>query len=361
MRATRLMTTLTKAFFLGATCFVALLILHCCSRFALSQIVADANRFPISLKTEAFLDRPTTARVSFKIIFPKDDERYVPVSAELAGLLSSPPDIKANPDLRVRAVNTQCFPEDIVAVAGATMVTLKGGIVNCDIEIAPSQSVKKGVYNIVLTFPTIDAAFDMIGSVESFPKAVAQIQVEVWPSPEAKEKALRAAEEERRRKEEAAAQVRREQEEAAAQVRRQKEEAEAKERRELRIELLKKSSPYLGVGLFLVIVVFLKRKWLWPDFKAYTTAGSNTQFNNVVSGRDGLEPGTILHTTWAKAWRGTRQRIKVETFVAESPSEHTHSKLDLLVSVGASVRPGVYMAIVPGCAVRVSVSKDALR
>lgn len=349
-----------------------LVVLHICSAFVVSQTAYDANRFPISLSTEAFLDRRTIVEVSFKIFFPKDDERYVPVTAALAEFLSFPPDAYAKPELGVRVIRTECIPEDMIVEMATKTVKVKGGTVNCALEIAPVRTVKKGLYNIKLAFSTIDSVFDRIGSMSSFSKAVAQIQVEVWPSPQAKQAALRAAEEERRRKEEAAAKIRREQqeaearehrqrEEAAIQAQLQKEEAEAREQYEVRIRLLKNVGPYVGLALFSALIIFLKREWLWPNFKGYATVGNNMQFNDALEGRGAGEPGTILHTSWAKALHGTRKRIKVETFIPEAGLARTHCKLDLLISVGRSVRPGIYLAVLPSGTVRVRVRRDSRR
>jgi len=322
------------------------------------------------VRAEAFLDHPITVTVTFKIFFPKDKKRYVPVSPALAQVLSSPPTVYAKPELRVRVIRTECVPKDVIAAVGGEVVGGKGGLIDCEIEIAPVRSFKKGDYDFILAFETIDTTFNMLNSTETLPKAVAHIQVEVWPSLAAKQEALRAAEAERKRKEEMAAQVRREQQEAEArarkqkeeadtQARRQREEAEAQARHDARIAMMKKAAPFLGIGLFLATVVWLKRKWFWPDFKAYIPVGTNMQFESALPGRSGLETGTILHTAWAKARHGRRSRIKVETFIADSLSGRTLGKLDLLISVGMSVRPGVYLAILPGSFVRVHVSKDA--
>ena len=338
--------------------FVAIT-LHTCSASGASQVVADANQFPVSVRTEAFNDHPINVKVVFKIFLPKDNKRYIPVSPTLAQFMSSSPDVYAKPDLRVRVIRTECIPEDVTATVGGNEVMGKGGVIDCEIEIAPLRSVRRGVYDVILSFGMIDKTFDMLSSTVSLPKAVVHIQVETWPSPAAKQEALLAAEAERKRKEEMAAQARHQKEEAEAQARRQKEEAEAQARHEARIRMLKLVSPYLGLGLFLAIIVFLKRKWLWPDFKVRLQVGKKMQFDNVLRGRGGMEPGMILHTAWAKAWYGTRQRIKVETFAAEGLHSDSRSKLDLLVSIGTSVRPGVYLAKLPNGAIRVYVGQGS--
>jgi hypothetical protein len=346
------------------------LTLHICSAFGEAQIIADANQFPLSLKTEAFSDHSITLKVSFKVFFPKDSKRYVPVSPTLAQFLASPPDVYAKPELRVRIIKTECIPDDVVALVDGDVVMGKGGIINCEIEIAPLQSVKRGVYDIRLAFVMIDTTFNMLDSTESFPKAVALIQVETWPSLAVKQETLLAAETARKRKEEVAAQARRQKEEADALARRQKEEAdalarrqkeeaEAQARHEARIRLLKVVSPFLGLGLFLALVVFLKRKWIWPDFKVAIPAGTNLKFDSIRRVHHGVEAGTILQTAWAKTLYGTRQRIKVETFAADSLHADARSDLDMLVSVGASVRPGAYLARLPSGGVRVNVSKGS--
>jgi hypothetical protein len=357
-------------FSIPAQLSVALITLHTCSAVGASQTAADANQFPVLLKAEAFLDHPITVTVTFKIFLPKDKKRYVPVSPTLAEVLSSPPIVYAKPELRVSVIRTECVPEDVIAAVGGEVVGGKGGHINCKIEIAPVRPVKKGDYDVILAFETVDTTFNMLNSTETFPKAVAHIQVEIWPSVAAKQEALRAAEAERRLKEEMAAQARREQQEAEARARKQKEEAdtqarlqreeaEAQARHDARIALMKTASPFLGMGLLLAIAVGLQRKWFWPDFKAYIPAGTKMQFDSALPARSGLETGTILHTAWANARHGTRSRIKLETFVADNLSGRTLGKLDLLISVGMSVRPGVYLAILPGGAVRVHVSKNA--
>jgi hypothetical protein len=164
----------------------------------------------------------------------------------------------------------------------------------------------------------------------------------------------------------------------------------------------------LGVGLpLLALFLWLRRKWLFPDVKVQVTPGDWAQWPQklrILPEDREAEPGTILRTKWARSRLGRRQRIKVETFVGEkatservpeeddvrtefrrriraawlsepSPSTPTGfrdrlgalwrrirrkelgPRQDLLVSVGASVRPGTYLAEGPDGIVRIRVRR----
>jgi hypothetical protein len=327
--------------------------LRCCFLLALvvltwqgaaAQTDISRLKFPVTATAEAFFDKAARVTVSFQIYFPVDGQQYLPVNERVAALLSSPPAIKAGPGMRVRVLKTVCTPEILTVQMGQETGTAMGGRITSEVEITPDSYVTPGTHIVVLEYPMIDLTFRMIRA-RSPVRAEAQIRVEVWASEAAKLEAMRLAEEKRR----------------------QQEALEAQARHEARMRFLRNSLPYLAVAVLIGLVVFLFRKWFWPDLEVKLAAGEHRQYPRALRpiGREkSAESGTILKTKWARHWSGRRNRIKVETFVSEGaqldpehPGRKYVDKLDLLVSVGASVQPGSYLAKGPNGAVKIIVTK----
>lgn len=122
--------------------------------------------------------------------------------------------------------------------------------------------------------------------------------------------------------------------------------------------------------LYLVAVLLLLaaaaavcwRRWIWPSVKVAMPAGGYEQVRSVLrplpEDKD-AEGGRILRTTWACSLRGRRARIKVESFAREEDSSASGAKSrhDVLVSVGASVKPGKYLARGADGSVRIKVQR----
>lgn len=113
-----------------------------------------------------------------------------------------------------------------------------------------------------------------------------------------------------------------------------------------------------GITGFLLLLLILRRRWIFPRVKAVVPAGGYTQLHGVISAKASMQysqPGTVLETCWAKSRVGRRQRIKVEIFVREKGAGKK-SRCDVLVAVGASVLPGIYLAKGRTGSVRVEVT-----
>lgn len=131
----------------------------------------------------------------------------------------------------------------------------------------------------------------------------------------------------------------------------------------------------LPAALLTGIILFFRRKWLWPNLKVRLHPDECRQCSKAVKmwTADGhAEPGSILQTLWAENRFGRRQRIKVEimaggehweiaghenvSFVNTTPAEQAHTRVDdVLISVGHAVRPGTYLARERDLSVRIRV------
>jgi hypothetical protein len=333
------------------------------------------NEFPVRASAEVVRSQSQRLTIEFNIYFSLDDERYVPVKPELAKLLSMPPEIRSKPGLRVRTISTECTPRKLTVREKTAIATVVGGVIRCEIEIAPETFLEPGVHEVTLAFESIEVAFIALKTnlSQTRPEAQVKVQVWVWASEGAKQEAQRKAAEEMQRREEANQAAQR-----AAEAKQQREaELAAQRRREVAMTVLKYSLALLAAAIPVGLVLFTGRKWLWPRLKASVAAGECRQYHRCIPARDehpDIEPGTILETLWATNWRGHRHRIKVEVFVAEDSPEgeprHENTAMaaerseavrgrwhDVLVAVGASIPRGVYLADCPAGAVRITVTR----
>lgn len=317
--------------------------IRCCLLAALLHVSNAAGTaqtlykspFPVTQTAEAFSGQPTRVNVRFQFYFPVDNERYLPVSQDLAARLSTWPAVTAEPGLRVRVVTTVCEPVSLQVPVAQGTATVTGGEIASQFEITPDSSVIQGAHEITLNYRAIDLISAYVRARAAVPAEV-RITVDVWPSHSAKLEAARLAEEKRLREE----------------------ALEAHAWYEARVRLIKRLLPFLAVALLIGALLYWNRKWIWPDVSLKLTAGGYEQRRRALPMMDGekkAEPGTILQTVWATNRRGRLQRIKVETFVSEEKSQN-FAQLDLLVSVGKSVRPGIYLAKAPNGVARIIVT-----
>lgn len=121
------------------------------------------------------------------------------------------------------------------------------------------------------------------------------------------------------------------------------------------------------------LVLFAKRRRIWPDVKVRVRPGGHQQQRAAVPSVDadgGVPFGTIVETIWGCDRRGRRQPVKVEYLAGVADTSRptdivevalgtaggggtrskTHvwsahnSKLDVLVTAGATLKRGTYMA-----------------
>lgn len=316
-------------------CFLAVL-LHVSHTAGTAQTTLYKSPFPVTQSAEAFSGQPTRVKVRFQFYFPVDNERYLPVSEELAARLSAWPTVAAEPSVRVRILTTVCEPRLLRVPFGQDMATVTGGEIVSELEITPDYAVTQGVHTVTLDYRTIDLTSAFIRSNSAAPAEV-RITVEVWASQAAKQEAARLVQEKRLRQEALEAQV----------------------RYESRMRLIKRALPFLAVAVLIGGLVYLNRKWIWPDLIVELAAGGYEQRRRAVpmiQGDERAEPGTILQTVWARNRTGRLQRIKVETFLSEDNAQGAGKKLDLLVSVGKSVRRGTYLAKARNCVAKIIVT-----
>jgi hypothetical protein len=317
---------------------------------------AQSARFPVTQSEEAFGDRPDVVQVRFKFHFPIDPLRYLPVDDDLAAILSIPPDVEAPSSLRARVASSVCTPADLTVYAAGEAVTARGAEIITKIELRPRPPDAVTTQTVTLRYPLIDAVVAKINGISSG-AAVARIDVQVWPSVAARDQFLAKEQERQRLEREAEERARIAREQAEARARAARELAERQARREARIRLAVKSIPYFGALFLVASLLFLYRHWLAPDLTVTVGRGSHLQqsLNSTPVDAADAEPGTILRTEWARNWMGFRQRIKVESFVADHVEGAGKHPVDLLVSVGRSVRPGKYVAAGAHGSVKVEV------
>jgi hypothetical protein len=361
------------------------LALACWALVALTQLHATwaqapekVNDFPIMKFIEAYNGKTERTNTSFNIYFPADDNRYLPIREELAARLSVAPLVSPDSGLQARVTNTLCTPKKLLIEMDSGFGYVDGGEIRCDVEITPTPSAKRGTHEVKLSFTFVDLINQELKGLPPTSRAVAVFKVDVWPSPEAKQAALRSAEEQRQREADAKADALRQKQELAREKLREQEELEAQARREGFRAIAWKAATVLALLLPFGAFIYLKRKWLWPEMKLELAQGEHKQLRAAVRGpRNGkhVEPGTILQTTWARNFIGRRHRIKLETFSSEDSShmlglhrsqaehqsvgfeENGDSKLDLLITVGASVRPGSYLSKVRNHGIRIKVER----
>jgi hypothetical protein len=103
--------------------------------------------------------------------------------------------------------------------------------------------------------------------------------------------------------------------------------------------------------LILQGIVFI-RGWLRPDIKLEASRGEVRAEQNrlaIANDEEATAPtGLFLRTMWARDSRGSRRAVKIELVAGDYRLEHTAKRretVDLILSVGATVRPGCYIAV----------------
>lgn len=71
------------------------------------------NHFPVNWQADVFRDQLNRKVGTFQIYFPVSTEQYVPVSAQLAGILSVAPEVRSPEGILVRVLNTICTPGEV--------------------------------------------------------------------------------------------------------------------------------------------------------------------------------------------------------------------------------------------------------
>jgi len=167
--------------------------IRCCLLAALLHVSNAAGTaqtlykspFPVTQTAEAFSGQPTRVNVRFQFYFPVDNERYLPVSQDLAARLSTWPAVTAEPGLRVRVVTTVCEPVSLQVPVAQGTATVTGGEIASQFEITPDCSVTQGAHEITLNYRAIDLISAYVRARAAVPAEV-RITVHVWPSHAAK-------------------------------------------------------------------------------------------------------------------------------------------------------------------------------
>lgn len=305
---------------------------------------AQIGKYPLSRSMEAFGDRADTTEIRFQFYFPVDQRRYLPVDRDLAAILSFTPAIEAPRGLHARVVRSVCRPKAMVIEEGDYTIGAEGGEMVTEVELRPDAPNEVTDEMVKIRYPLLDAVVAKIDGISPGPAEV-NLAVHIWPSVAARDETVRAEAERVRREREAREQARRAQAIADEKTRIAREKAEAEARKAARIRLLHQSIPFAIVLAVIGFVLFLYRHWISPDLILTATGGSHLQ-KSLPKGRSSdAEPGTILHTAWARDWMGFRKRIKVESFVADhAAAGEKKPGIDVLVSVGKSVPAGKYVA-----------------
>jgi len=308
---------------------------------AAGQLISRAFEFRHPSNVEGFVGQPSTVTVRFFFYIPVDQQRYLPVDAELARILSAPPDVTAPPGISIRSVDSVCKPATLTIDDGTSVIGATGGIIDTTIQLVPDDSAADADHALTIQYPLVNAVFTMIGARPPG-RPQTTLSLHVWRSVAAKEAFLRAEAEQRAKERAAAEKVRRAEEER----RRQQSAAAERAKREARIRLLLELRPYAAAVLLLALAALLYRGWLFPDLTVSLRRGGHVQqrLPRAAIPERKAEPGTITETIWARnrVWR--RKRIKVETFVSDAHTGSDAHAVDLLISVGTSVPPGRYVA-----------------
>jgi len=326
-----------------------------------SRTTADpVNDFPISLDAEAFVNRPVRVSAHFLIYFGAGGDKYLPVSNELATILSADPVARSPATMRVRTVRTTCTPTEVVVPTVDGFATATGAMVETEVEVTPLVARGPTTRRVTLSFPLLDTIFGRLSRQLAVAKAEVHIDVRVWASERTKENARLEAErreQEQRQQEEAA---RREGEIKAEQdVMQEQREQDARDR-VLWQERKRIATPIAFALLVVIVGVFLKRHWIWPDLWVELGRGQFKHLRSALPGQPGqiAEAGTILFTAWARSPLGRRHRIKVETFAPEAITAYRTVKPDVFVSTAKSIYLGHYLAELPNGVVHIKVKNQ---
>jgi hypothetical protein len=329
------------------------------SLLARAQLPREEFDFDVPSGTEIFGGQANEVEVLFTFYFPVDEKRYLPVDRDLARILSSEPDVTAPKGIRARVVSSECEPRKLLVEKRGMIVEVSGAQIVTKLELRPRAGFEKSDQTVRVEYPLINSVFAMLGATPPG-KPGTTFSVHVWPSAAAKQAVIAAEEEKLQQQREAEERAREAEWQAriaeAARVRREK-EAKERARIEARARFIRAMQPYAAAMLVLAAIFMIWRKWFYPDLEVVLAAGGHVQktLPAAAIAEAVAEPGSITQTAWAKNpfWR--RRRIKLETFVSDTSAGPGAHRVDLLVSVGKSVRPGRYLAAVHDSAVRVTV------
>ena len=121
-----------------------------------------------------------------------------------------------------------------------------------------------------------------------------------------------------------------------------------------------RSTFWWSLGDYLLGVVVLCRAWCRPDIHIEALQGEVRLERRCLSVADEQEAtaatGLFLRTFWMRDRLWRRKPVKLELLAGEyDAGQRRRATVDLLISVGASVHPGLYVARREFTALRVRV------
>ena len=362
----------TRSSFLRICFTIALLPLCSPAAGQLRTVQGDlVNDFPVRVMKDVVRGQKDRVRIRFKLYLPGRGGRYLPIGEELAAILVRTPSIVAAPEgVTARVVQASCKPAALRIRRGSSITVIRGGDVQCEVEVETAETLQAGDYSLKLSFDSLKFALAMLEVQTATSNCDAVVTLKVWESAADAQAAAKSR--------------------MADQSRRKSTNSDG------RLTLKQAVGWACLIGFFLVAAGLLThrspdptRQEYRPSFPAPSNAGGsssapsksalrmprrgrtdqaihfkikagNSDSKQAAVARQDHEstedPGTVLETIWAQNVVGNRQRIKIETVTAFDPDwQATSNMVDVVVSVGVSVPAGEYKAKLAGKDVRVTV------
>ena len=308
----------------------------------------SVNASPIKKKDHCYRDKPTPLIFSFLIYFPIDDKRYRPVDANLARLIGKGhPSVEAPAGINIETKSVLCVPTSLKVIKGTKVMGVTGARITYRGHVKIDDRFSGGSATAVLQFRSVDMISALLpqSSAQRKPTQV-RVSLSIYESKAAHEEMIRKVEEEHKAKIE--------EEERKKEALKKTEAAEQARKRK---RTLIWGGSIIGVIVLLVgiykLVFAIYRPWLTPDVSVRVNPGKHVQKPGVLAfakSEDKERTGVVHETLWAVDRKHRRQRIKVETFAAGE------RLLDVLVSAGASVKKGKYIAKAAGGNILITIT-----
>lgn len=315
--------------------------------------LSAVDTFPRQVDAEVVRGSELRISGSFVFFLPTGDAGYLPLSQALAERLSAAPRVSGGVGVRTVSVGSDCAPVQAVYITDQHFRRLRAGRLRWNAVLAVETGAPAGKRTVQIDFPEIHTALSMLSDSERIDESVVPkvvVTLNVWSSEGEKQEVARTT-----------------------QVK------IASMRAAYHGRLLRWGGAGGGTLLVLVIAFLLLRHRLWPDVEVEVQPGSHLQKREAISRRRsdaGVPLGTLVETVWARRYF-RRRPIKVEYLLGVSNDSHdgdtaaeqdlheqvvqifTHgedkatkplrwsgntARLDVLVSVGRSVKRGRYIA-----------------
>ena len=294
---------------------------------------------------------------------PAGGQKYLPIDAKIARLLSESPEIITGAGLAVISATAHCLPLKITSNLGDSVYQMDGGQLIWSIVLAVDPAVLSEREKVSIKFPTIEAAQSLAANGETIltmnPPRV-EVLLRIWTSREAKEIEERRLQDERLH------------------------EKQAKQAAQRRIIVA--GAVTIGCVTFLLIVGFRLWSWIFPTHRVGVSlnssghiAGKVTITKSIPQSSIDDQPEPYTAESIVRHFWGTRADVEVHlsgiyanrkvnqitttyyTDGAETGSGISHEAItdyDVIITVqpGKNARAGKCLATTPAGTVLIHIT-----